>query len=297
LIFSITDLPKAFSFSQCLHFLNRSRLEALHEVGDDYVRKLLPGTRKPFLIEIKSPQPNQLSIELINQKNPSAKRIAYVRSFVEDWFDLNTDLKQFYKLAKKDALLAPLIKQFYGLRLIGIPDFFEAISWAIIGQQINLTFAYSLKKRLVEKYGQQSIYKKQAYFLFPTPASIAQLTPEDLRPMQFSQRKAEYLIGVAQLIESGQLSKEKLSQLDFESAKKELVKIRGIGNWSANYVIMKCLLNPDAFPIEDVGLHNAIKKQLQLDQKPSLESIEQMATAWKGWKGYATFYLWQSLLD
>ncbi|MEM9820427.1 MAG: DNA-3-methyladenine glycosylase [Bacteroidota bacterium] len=222
--------------------------------------------------------------------------IAISKKYVSDWLDLDRDLGPFYALGEKDKILAPLVRQFYGLRLIGIPDLFEALAWAIIGQQINLNFAYSLKRKLVEGYGQSIEYPKQPYYLFPTAKTIALLSPSDLRPLQFSQRKAEYLIDLAKLMEEDALNKEDLSQMDFESAKKKLMAIRGIGNWTANYVIMKCLHYPDAFPVEDAGLHNALKAQLKMARKPTLEEIHRWAENWSGWRAYATFYLWQSLL-
>lgn len=78
---------------------------------------------------------------------------------------------------------------------------------------------------------------------------------------------------------------------------KRLTAIRGIGKWSANYVIMRCLRHPDAFPLADVGLHNALKKVLNRPEKPSLDEIERWAEHWSGWRAYATFYLWRTLQD
>jgi len=189
-----------------------------------------------------------------------------------------------------------LIKDTRGLPLIGIPSFLEAISWAIIGQQINLTFAYALKKRLVEEYGRVIQFEGRTFYLFPKAEIIVQLTDADLRPKQFSRSKIKYLTGVAQAIVDGKISKEMLSTMSYEDAKNKLIELKGIGNWSADYVLMKCLRFPDAFPLTDVGLHNAIKFQLGQKEKPSLEEIEEMAVKWKGWKSYVTFYLWHSLL-
>ena len=76
-----------------------------------------------------------------------------------------------------------------------------------------------------------------------------------------------------------------------------MVELKGIGNWSADYVLMKCFRRNEAFPIADVGLHNAIKFQLGRKTKPSIEEIEKMAEGWKGWESYVTFYLWHSLLE
>ncbi|HLR64219.1 MAG TPA: DNA-3-methyladenine glycosylase 2 family protein [Pseudogracilibacillus sp.] len=101
------------------------------------------------------------------------------------------------------------------------------------------------------------------------------------------------MIGIAQLMTSGELSKDKLLQLgDPAKIEKYLVKIRGIGPWTVNYLLMRCLGFTSAFPIDDVGLHNAIKKRLALTEKPSKAEIKKLAFHWQGWEAYATFYLW-----
>ena len=83
---------------------------------------------------------------------------------------------------------------------------------------------------------------------------------------------------------------------DFEAAKKQLLSIRGVGPWTANYVLMRCLGASHAFPIEDVGLHNAIKRQLGMAEKPNREAIEKIANSIPGWGSYLAFYLYRSLL-
>ena len=130
------------------------------------------------------------------------------------------------------------------------------------GQQINLTYAYTLKRRLVENFGDYVDWNGRKHWIFPSPEVIANLDVEDLATLKMTTRKCEYLIDVAQLITAeGKLSKESLLQIqDVKQAEKQLTSIRGIGPWKArHYVLMRCLRFPSAFPIDDVGLHNAIK--------------------------------------
>jgi DNA-3-methyladenine glycosylase II len=198
-------------------------------------------------------------------------------------------------MAEKDPLLQGLVNKFYGLRLVGVEDLFEALCWAIIGQQINLTFAYTLKRRFIETFGTAINQANQTYWMFPGPNRVAQLSPEDITPLKFSRKKAEYVIDVAKRMDSGQMTKQKLLAMNnFEAIFNALTKIRGIGNWTANYVMMRCLKYYSAFPIQDIGLQNAVKQQLELDRKPTFEELREMAAHWKGWEAYATFYLWRS---
>ncbi|CJH87467.1 DNA-3-methyladenine glycosylase II [Streptococcus pneumoniae] len=179
---------------------------------------------------------------------------------------------------------------------MGIPDLFEALCWGILGQQITLTYAYTLKRRLVENFGEHVEWNGNKYLIFPLPQKIAKLTVEDLLPLKMTIKKCEYLIGVAQLMVDGKLTKQSLLHTnDHKKAEKLLVSIRGIGPWTANYVLMRCLRFPTAFPIDDVGLHNVIKLLTGSETKPTKKEIKEYATTWTNWESYATFYLWRTL--
>ncbi|MDF2910114.1 MAG: DNA-3-methyladenine glycosylase [Sporolactobacillus laevolacticus] len=219
-------------------------------------------------------------------------------AYIWDWFDFDCNLGEFYKFAARDKVLKPLINNFYGLRIMGIPDLFEALAWDITGQQINLTFAYALKKRFVYQYGESFTFKNESHWLFPSYETIASLDVEDLRALQFSVRKAEYIIGVAKTLAQGQWTRTALlTKQDDDEIRNLLISIRGIGAWTADLVMMRCLHRTNAFPIADVGLHNALKIHLGLERKPSIAEVKEMAAAWDGWYAYATFYLWRLLYE
>lgn len=288
------EIPRTFNFQRCLDYLSQSPLEIMHKVEGDKVYKLMYFIGQPVVLKINQ-KDNFLVVKNLNGGKLNVAWKHAIHNFIVDWFDLDRDLRPFYKMAANDNILNEVVKRYDGLRLMGIPDIFEAVSWAILGQQINLPFAYQLKERLVKKYGKSFKHKSKTYYAFPAPETIAKLSPENLRPYQISQRKAEYLIGVAKVMTEGRLDKDALLKLPPEAAKSKLLKIRGIGNWTANYVIMKCLRYPDGFPLEDVGLHNALKLQMKLPAKPDLATINKIGTKWQPWRGYATFYLWQTL--
>ena len=286
--------PAEFSFDECLVFLNRSPQENLHRIQNDQIIKLIDHQGELILIGVTHAE-QHLRVEFLNGKPSEAGQRA-AAEYVWAWFDLKTDLVPFYGMAADDPILQPIVKRHFGLRILGFPDLFEAMAWAITGQQINLTFAYTLKKRFVEAYGKSVVYKGEIYWTFPSCEEIAALAVSDLTPMQYSARKAEYIIGIATEMAKGNLVKENFTDgKDAQTVEKELVAIRGIGPWSANYVMMKCLGFTSAFPIADVGLHNALKYQLELEKKPLIAEIERYAENWKGWEAYATFYLWRSL--
>jgi DNA-3-methyladenine glycosylase II len=143
-----------------------------------------------------------------------------------------------YELVKQDAILSELVTRYSGLRIVGIPDLFEVLCWAVIGQQINLTFAYTLKKRFVENFGTPYEWKGRKYWFFPQPSQLKQESIQQLRELQFTQKKAEYIVGIAEAFESKKLSKEKML-FDLEKAEQQLISIRGIGPWTAHYAMMR----------------------------------------------------------
>lgn len=285
--------PTAFNFEQILRFLSRNEKESLHTIRNQEVFKVISFENSLVLFSISFDSCLQI---LIHSKNQSQKVIDFVKNYVSDWFDLDTNLQLFYETTLTDEVLASLCQKFYGLRMIGMPDLFESLVWSIIGQQINLNFAYTLKERLVHNFGQKIIFDNESFYALPTPERLATLNIEDLQPLQFSRSKAQYILNVSREFAEGNLLQETLKKLPFEEVKEKLVKIKGVGNWTANYSMMKSLKNYDAFPVEDVGLHNAVKTQYGLMAKPTINELNQMAEKWKGWRGYATFYFWHSLL-
>lgn len=290
------ESPDLFKFKECKWFLDRGFYDCMHTVDEEGVTKLIRGSGGLVLFKLLTLK-DRLCYKVLDGPNEEGIR-EEITGYVSEWFDFKADMLPFYEMAKEDEILGPLVEKYFGLRLIGIENLFEALCWAIIGQQVNLTFAYKIKRALVSKYGEHLHYDGNDYYLFPTASSVAKLEISDLLPLQFSRRKAEYVIGLAKLFENGELDKRQLkNDQRLGRIVEELVKIKGIGPWTANYVAMRSFRLPDAFPIEDVGLHNAIKQCLNLEQKPTIEEVRAIAKNWGMWKAYATLFLWRSLAD
>ncbi|KML33248.1 DNA-3-methyladenine glycosylase family protein [Rossellomorea marisflavi] len=287
------NLPHPFSFDECLRFLARSGQEVLHEVGEGEVVKLLKVEGELVLCRVTSTG-EALNVAFLNT-SPSQCARELVADYMVEWFDLEQDLSGFMEMAGRDPVLKPFAERYEGMRILCIPDLFEALVWAILGQQINLTFAYTLKKRFVERYGESVTFNGSTHWLFPSCERVATLSIDELRELQLTRRKAEYVLDLAKAMERGELSKEALLQLDASAIRENLLAIRGVGAWTADYVRMKCFHDRSAFPVADVGLHLALKEALGLERKPTIEEIEELAINWKGWEAYATFYLWRSL--
>jgi DNA-3-methyladenine glycosylase II len=321
----IVRLPAAapFRFSVNRDYLARSSNECLWRVRDGRVIRALAVGGETVVVEVAPGDPGHdpagdsvddpgcgaadaedggvvvRFVEAADGAIPSPQARAGASAFVREWLDLDRDLAPFYAMARRDPLLAPAVEAFHGLRLVGIPDLFEALAWSVIGQQINMAYAYTLKRRFVERFGRRVTAGGETLWLFPEPERIASLEAADLQGMGLSTRKGEYLIHIARLIAEGRLSKERLREAGRaggrDAAGSMLCAIRGVGPWTAHYALMFCLRFPDAFPIDDVGLHNAVKRAAGLDRKPTKAELRRLAAGWAGWEAYATFYLWRLL--
>lgn len=286
-------VPELFNKDECLWFLSRDFDDCMYRVYKDRVRRAFGEAGSIMVVDVYM-MPDELVLEWLNMK-PCDQDIENVIRFVSEWFDLETDLTQFYSIILEDKRIAHIAKEYSGLRFIGIPDLFEALAWGIIGQQINLSFAYKLKRRLVEKYGTFTLYEDEKYYVFPAAEVLSEVKTDDLRALQFSEKKAEYLITIAKAFSAGTLSRELLQNLpDLESRIKYLTNIRGIGLWTANYALMKSLKEPSGIPHGDAGLLNALINHGIIEAKNDKASIEEFFKPFTGWEAYLVFYLWRT---
>lgn len=293
-IITTINIPtNLFSFRECLRYLGRNEQECSHFVDGDRLYTLVYWGKTLYQLDISH---NGQELIVGVDQTLSVEAETYLSQYIRNWFDLDMDLSTFYEAMRSDTIMEPLTQKFQGLPMMRMANFFEALCWSILGQQINLRFAYQLKRQFAEKYGQAVPIKGRILYQFPEPERIARLDIETLKEIQFSKQKANYIIGIAQAFCAGRLNKADLEGQRPEAIHQQLIALKGIGNWTASYILMKVFGDPSAFPIADVGLHNALKEQLGLDKKPSLEEIQALAKPWQGWEAYATFYLWHSLL-
>lgn len=234
-----------------------------------------------------------LTIEIPDDLSPSEQK--QVDVVVKRMFSTDVDLKQFYQQFSHSPQIAPLIESFYGLRLVTDPDLFESMVKIIVGQQVNLTFAGVLIDRLIDLAGEHTAYDGEPFSIFPTIETIAELQYEQLRELQYSQRKAEYIIDFARLIVSGELDTDRLWNMTDQEVIDALLPIRGIGRWTIECLLIFAMGRPNVLPAADIGLRNGVRKAWGLDHQPGEEDIRKLAETWNPWNTYITYYLWESL--
>lgn len=216
-------------------------------------------------------------------------------------FGLNVDVSEFYALAEGDVLLSPLARRFRGLRPPRFPSIFETVANAIACQQVSLTLGILLLNRLAQSYGRayrnattDSGSTETIARAFPTPEDLAGTGPEALRSLGFSHQKARYLIDLATTVASGELDLEALAELDSSEALTELRRLRGVGRWSAEYVLLRGLGRLAVFPGDDVGARNNLQKWLRLAGALDYDEVQRVVARWQPYSGLVYLHL---LLD
>ncbi len=187
--------------------------------------------------------------------------------------------------------LRDLFSEHYGTPLVLDFDPYGCLLKCIIHQQLNMAFAHTLSTRFVKTYG----FEVDGVWFYPRPEVVADIKVERLRELQFSSRKAEYVIGIGRAIAQGELNFEKIRQLSDEEILAQLVKLRGVGPWTVQNFLMFGLGRPNLFPIADIGIQNALKKLYSMERKPTKEEMENFILGWEPYLSYASLYLWRSI--
>jgi DNA-3-methyladenine glycosylase II len=204
---------------------------------------------------------------------------------------LDADLPGFYRMAKADRALAGLVTPLYGLRPTLAPLPFEMLVGAITAQQVNLSFAFTTRSRLVRRFGEPVRLNGEVVHAFPTPERLAKATVRELRRMQFSTRKAEYIIGLARLVAGGALDLDRLTTLPNEQVIAELIRVRGLGRWTAEWFLARALGRGDVCPAGDLGVRKCFAHFYNRGRPLSERAIRRRATQWGPCQSLAVHYL------
>ena len=191
-------------------------------------------------------------------------------------------------------MLAPLVRPsggLFGLRPTLVPDPFEMLVGAISAQQVNLAFAFATRVRLVRRYGTPVEFEGVTVHAFPAPAVLAAAPVTELRAMQFSQRKAEYIVGLARELATGQLDLGAVAGAPDEAVIARLTAVRGLGRWSAEWFLARALGRPDVCPADDLGVRRAVEALCFRGRERDAAAVRRRARAWRPHRSLATHYL------
>jgi AraC family transcriptional regulator of adaptative response / DNA-3-methyladenine glycosylase II len=230
--------------------------------------------------EVSIDQERHVLVSRIEFENP--RWLFMIVERIRAMFDLNADWISISETLRNDPILAERLQADPGLRVAGCWDAFELAIRAILGQQVSVKAATTLAGRLVNRFGKPVRGLKGLTHLFPEPAALADA---QLGSIGLTATRAQTIRSLARNVCDGKISFTGV--VDPERFVDQLCEIPGIGKWTAQYVCMRALGQPDAFPSTDLGLLRAMSLS-------SPKELERRAEAWRPWRAYAAMYLWRS---
>lgn len=295
------DLPPDYDPAHTIAFHGRDKEAAAEQVTPQpangaHLRKGVMLAGVPVILEIEgdasdlSPAWQCATCRIIPAAPLDSEGRRMAHDALHNMLGLRIDPLALATMVRDDPLLAPLVNERPGLRIIQSATVFEALTWAIIGQQINLTFAIALRRTLIMQAGRQH---PSGLWCYPEARDVASLDLEHLTSRKFSRAKAETLLRVARLVDSGELELRKDG--DIESTCAALLAIKGIGPWTVNYALLRGFGHPDCSLEGDVAVRTALQRLLAAEQRPSIAEAAKWLAQYAPHRTMVAAHLWASL--
>jgi AraC family transcriptional regulator of adaptative response / DNA-3-methyladenine glycosylase II len=287
----VLELPTGFRTATTLAFWGRDGESPSERVsGDTVIRAVRLSEGAVTLVMRLGAGAAHCRVESDGRVSPGGMRA--VHAAAARMLGLAGSPTDFERRVGREPALAPLIRGRRGVRIPQMPEVFEGLTWAILGQQVNLPFAYALRRQLFALAGQRAPGGLLAH---PAPEAVARLDLGDLRRRQFSRRKAEVIIDTARLVASGLLPAETLPEEPAPVAEQRLLDVRGLGPWSAGYVMLRACAFADCVPVGDSGLTTALERFFSLPERPDATETRRLMARFAPHRSLATFHLWANL--
>ena len=292
-------LPPGYRVADVLAFHGRDPERVAEQVDADGLRKgvLLGGV--PTLIDIRFEEgAAHCRVTFDGPVTPDVQ--AQAHEALLNVLGLRIDPAAFGATVQGDPWLGPVVARQPGLRIVQSATIFEALTWAIIGQQINLTFAIALRRTLIQLAGRAH---SSGLWCYPEALDVARLDIGELTGRKFSNAKAETILRVARMVVDGNLVLERQAGVEDISGSasaevsERLLAIKGIGPWTVNYVLLRGYGYPDCSLEGDVAVRAALHKLSGSAARPTVPEAERMLARYAPHRTMAAAYLWASLAD
>jgi AraC family transcriptional regulator of adaptative response / DNA-3-methyladenine glycosylase II len=274
-----------YDWAGTLAFLRARTVKEVELVtGDSYARTVRLGRRKGWIRVTHAPQRHALIVEFTHSLTPVLPALL---GRLRNLFDLTARPDVIAAHLANDSVLKKSVMRNPGLRVPGAFEGFELATRAILGQQITVKAATTISCRFAETFGErfQTPFPELAR-LSPLAGRVARAGIDDIAKLGIVSARAACILAVARAFHSGDLRLD--AGVSPETAIDQLVALPGIGPWTAQYIAMRALRWPDAFPKEDIAVRNNLGGV-------TAKQAEEMSQPWRPWRSYAVLHIWQNL--
>jgi AraC family transcriptional regulator of adaptative response / DNA-3-methyladenine glycosylase II len=264
----------------------RAATDAADGAGVPVYRRLVAAGDARGLVTVR-PRPDREAVELTVESSLTGALLDLTRR-TRRLCDLDADPEAIAARLAEDPLLAPLVARRPGLRIPGAWDPWELAVRAVLGQQVSVAGAQTLAGRLVTRYGEPVERADGTWYVFPSPERLSDADPARLRI------PAARVAAIRALASAVSADPELLAPgASPERTMERLIALPGFGPWTAGYIALRALADPDALPAADLGLRRALEPAFG-GRRPTVREVTARAEAWRPWRGYALVHLWQA---
>jgi AraC family transcriptional regulator of adaptative response / DNA-3-methyladenine glycosylase II len=285
-------LPSGWRAEEILAYHGRDPESRCERVEDRRLFKALMTEDGPAVLEIALERESAWC-RVHAERTVGAETMELAQTAALRMLGLTGDVAQFESRAARDPRLSGLVGRRRGMRVPMTATPFDALCWAIIGQQINVKFAAALRREMLEITG----HRVENMLAHPGPEEVANLDIADLTKRRFSGSKADYLIHAARQVANKELLADAMGEGSAVAAEKALKNVRGIGTWTARYMLLRGAGFADCAPVGDSALATALQRLHGMNERPAHEAVHELMEDYAPHRSIATCHLWASLKD
>jgi DNA-3-methyladenine glycosylase II len=280
-----------FDFQKSLEFIGAFMpTKGEQTLADLSLTRAVRVNEQPFVFCVTSTgtlEKPQVRFELFSDAPINESEQMALCHRIESYLSLNDDLREFYQVGKEDPHFAPVINQLYGYHQVKFLTPFENACWAIISQRNLMTVSRKMKAALTETYGSKLDVEGVSYRAFPDAGQLVTADESELRQVIGNVWKAQGIRSIARAFDD--VDEHWMETADYEEVYRWLRSIKGIGEWSASFILLRGLGRREQAPLNDKWLLEAASKVY--GRTITVDDIQQLAKPYGQWQGYWAHYL------
>lgn len=271
--------------------------DPVNVVADGEFARLVPAGESLALVRVTQVgPPSRAKLRVRVEGASGAPAGAAALRLLERVLGAGADLRPFQRALGADPLLGESLRALRGLRVAGAFSLFEALVGAVLTQQVNLAFAFSIRAELARAFGESARRGGREWLAFPSAERVARESEATLRSFRMTAAKAGTIARLARACASGELSESVLEPLADEEAIAALVRWKGVGRWTAEIALLRGLGRLDVFPAGDLAVVKRLSRKWRASDSPASETeMRVFSERWRPWRSLALVYGLESL--